>query len=303
MQFTSIQPMLLTMRYEAFDDENYIFEPKWDGWRILIHKQGDRIEAYTRRGNCVTRRFPELEAVRDAINAESAILDCEGVCIRDGRSVFDDFVHRGRLTQPQKIQRALSTHPVTFVAFNVLYADGDVLTPKPLLARKDVLKSIVKRSDQLIATPYFEGNGIALKAETERRNWEGIVAKRADSVYQPGVRSEKWIKVKNWKQIDTVILGYRTETQFGLVVGLHFPTITNKPVAVVEYGMSPDEKMVFLMVAKDIHTDQRKGVQWIEPRLCCRVQYLEYTENHHLRTVSFREFQFNKDPNECRWVS
>lgn len=98
MIFTSIQPMLLTMANKAFDDENYIFEPKWDGWRILIHKQGDRIAAYTRQGNCVTRKFPELEAVHDAIQAESAILDCEGVCIRDGRSVFDDFAHRGRLT-------------------------------------------------------------------------------------------------------------------------------------------------------------------------------------------------------------
>lgn len=55
MMFTSIDPMLLTMRYEAFDDKKYLFEPKWDGWRILIHKQGDRIEAYTRQGNCVTR--------------------------------------------------------------------------------------------------------------------------------------------------------------------------------------------------------------------------------------------------------
>lgn len=166
-----------------------------------------------------------------------------------------------------------------------------------------MLKSIVKPSDQLITTPYFAGNGIALKAETVRRNWEGIVAKRADSLYQPGVRSGDWIKVKNWKQIDTVILGYRTEPQFGLVVGLHFPTTVNKSVAVVEYGMSPDEKKAFLMVANDIHTDQRKGVQWIEPRLCCRVQYLERTERHQLRTVSFKEFQFNKDPKECRWVS
>ncbi|WP_258110093.1 DNA ligase [Alicyclobacillus sp. SP_1] len=303
MIFTSIEPMLLTMRYEAFDDENYIFEPKWDGWRILIHKQGGRIEAYTRQGNCVTRKFPELEAVRDSIKAESAILDCEGVCIRDGRSVFDDFAYRGRLTQSHKIQRAMSTHPATFVAFDVLYANGDVLTNKALMERKDVLHSIVEPSDQLTSTPFFEGNGIALKAETERRNWEGIVAKRRDSLYEPGVRSADWIKIKNWKQLDTVILGYRTEPQFGLVVGLHFPTMTNKPVAVVEYGMSQDQKKAFLMVAKGIQTEFDSGVQWIEPRLCCRVQYLERTERHQLRTVSFKGFQFNKDPKECRWVS
>lgn len=72
MLFTPIKPMLLGMWHEAFDDDRYIFEPKWDGWRILLHKDGERVEAYTRHGNRVTDKFPELQAAGAAIRAYAA---------------------------------------------------------------------------------------------------------------------------------------------------------------------------------------------------------------------------------------
>lgn len=151
MLFQPLKPMLLTMRNEAFDDERYIFEPKWDGWRILLHKHGDRIEAFTRNGRCVTGKFPELREAAQAINAPSAILDCEGVCVRDGRSVFDDFAYRGRLTSPRKISSAVQSNPVTFVAFDVLMTDRDHTT-QPLMVRKHRLAEIVQPSDVLTPT-------------------------------------------------------------------------------------------------------------------------------------------------------
>lgn len=127
--------MLLTMRTKAFDDERCIFEPKWDVWRILLHKHGDRMEAFTRSGRCVTYKFPELREAAEAIHVPSTILDCEGVCIRDGRSVFDDFQHRGRLTDPHRIAKAASEYPATFVAFDVLFTGHDH-TAEPLTERK-----------------------------------------------------------------------------------------------------------------------------------------------------------------------
>ncbi|WAH38633.1 ATP-dependent DNA ligase [Alicyclobacillus dauci] len=294
--------MLLTMRAEAFDDPNYIFSPKWDGWRIQIHKQGERIEAYTKNGRNVTAKFPELEAVTRSILAHEAILDCEGICIRDGRSIFDDFQHRGQLSDKMKIVREASAHPATFVVFDILY-DGEDLTGKPLWYRMERLAEIIDPSNVLLQTATVEVQGIALKKETEKRGWEGIVAKHRDSIYKPGTRSNQWAKIKNWQQIDTVILGYRRTPQFGLIVGLNFPTVQNKPVAVVEFGFKPEEKRAFLSVAKQLHTREEKGIQWIEPRLCCRVQYLERTERHHLRIVSFKGFLFDKLPEECKWVS
>ncbi|SFU94855.1 hypothetical protein [Alicyclobacillus macrosporangiidus] len=302
MLFTPINPMLPNMHMEAFDDPNYIFEPKWDGWRILLHKQGDRVEGFTRNGRIVTDRFPELREVASAIRAYSAVLDCEGICLRDGRSVFDDFQYRGRIQDPRRIHRAMQTHPVTFVAFDVLYTDRSHMN-EPLLYRKQRLFDLVQSSHILTPTMFVDGAGIKMKRLTEQRNWEGIVAKRKDSLYIPDTRTTNWLKIKNWKEIDAVILGYRREPQFGLVVGLHFPTVRNKPVAVVEYGFKAEEKTAFLEVAKEIHTAKDRDVQWIAPVLCCKIQYLERTERHHLRTVAFRGFVPGKDPAECRWIS
>jgi len=90
---------------------------------------------------------------------------------------------------------------------------------------------------------------------------------------------------------------------FALIVGLQFPTASNKPVATVEFGFKPKEKRAFLEIAKQIHTAKDKRTQWIEPRLCCRIQFLERTDNHHLRMTSFKSFLFDKKADECLWVS
>ncbi|WP_436664567.1 DNA ligase (plasmid) [Alicyclobacillus acidoterrestris] len=303
MLFSPIRPMLLTQRTDAFDDENYIFQPKWDGWRILLHKQGGHIRAFTRTGRDVTAKFPELDEVNRHIDASTAILDCEGVCIRNGRSVFDDFQYRGRLSDRRKIELAAGSHPVTFVAFDVLYRSDKQLLLEPLHRRNQVLEKMIEPCNVITPTFSTEGNGVALKQETERLRWEGIVAKKRDSQYRLNERSSKWLKIKNWQEIDCVILGYRLAPTFGLIVGLNFKTVENKPVAVVEWGMKPEEKRAFLQVSKQIRTHETQGTQWIEPRLCCRIKYLDRTEKHHLRHAVFLHFAFEKEPEECRWTS
>jgi len=156
MLFSPLKPMLATMGMEDFDDDGYIFEPKWDGWRIVLHKQGDRMEAYTRNGRMVTSQFPELREAAGSIKPMSAILDCEGVCIRDGRTVFDDFAFRGRLTDPKKIAAAARTHPVSFMAFDVLMTDREHLN-EPLMARKARLNEIVTSTENIALTAFIEG--------------------------------------------------------------------------------------------------------------------------------------------------
>lgn len=301
MLFTPIKPMLVTMGKQPFDDENFIFEPKWDGWRILLHKQGDRLEAYTRKGNIVTHKFPELKQITSSIKAHTAILDCEGICMRDGRPVFDDFAYRGRLTNNQSIDKAQYSHPATFVVFDVLYTDRSHIN-EFLLQRKQRLYEIVDKNSIIVPTTYVEANGKALSALTVERDLEGIVAKRKDSKYLPDTRTESWLKIKNFKTIDAVILGYRTDPHFALVIGLHFRTVSNKPVGVVEFGFNPEDKQAFLKIAQQIHTANDKKTQWIEPRLCCRIQYLERTDNHQLRHVSFKGFLLDKHPEDCKWV-
>ncbi|MEW9674150.1 DNA ligase [Ammoniphilus sp. 3BR4] len=303
MLFTQIKPMLLTLGDEAFDSDDFIYEVKWDGWRIMLHKDGKRIEAYTKNGMHVTDAFPELQDVAKAIKANTAIVDCEGVCIReDTRPSLDDFCYRGRLRDPAKIKSATQTHPATFVAFDVLYTNNDH-THEPLIDRKKRLQELILPSDCIVPSMFIESKGEQLSQLTIEKDLEGIVAKRKDSRYQMGVRSADWIKIKNYKQIDTVILGYRTVPSFALVVGLNFRTVQNKPVAVVEFGIRQEEKIAFLEIVRQLHTVKDKTTQWVEPRLCCRIQYRDRTDTHHLREVSFKGFLFDKKPEECRWIS
>lgn len=126
------------------------------------------------------------------------------------------------------------------------------------------------------------------------------LSKRKNSKYLLNTRSRDWIKIKNYKLIDTVILGYRTEPHFQLVVGVHFRTVKNKPVAVVEWGLNFEEKQAFLGIAKQLHLKKEKHTQWIEPKLCCRIQYQDRTDTHHLRNTSFKGFLFNKNPEDCK---
>jgi len=296
MLFTPIKPMLLHMgnNKEIDDNPEWIYDIKWDGWRILLHKEGDRVEAYTRHGNNVTAKFPELQEVGRSIKEHTAIIDCEGVVLRNGVSVFDDFAYRGRLSNTSKIEQASITHPATFIAFDVLATDKPH-TQQPLDQRKEILSTIIEPSNRLLVTPSIVGNGSNIFQLTKDKGMEGIVGKRSNSMYKNNHRSHDWLKYKHFKIADVVILGYK-ENPFTMVVGTSNSNGNYKAIASVEFGFKPEEKTAFREIAKQIVTKVERDVMWIEPRLHCKVQYLEKTASGSLRIVSFKGFDFDKIP-------
>ncbi|MFD0677780.1 MULTISPECIES: ATP-dependent DNA ligase [unclassified Paenibacillus] len=301
MLFTRIKPMLLSLGKEPFDDDEFIFEPKWDGWRILLHKQGERIEAYTSNGHLVTDKFPELKEVAAAIKAHTAILDSEGIVLRGQRPVFDDFTYRGRLSNSTRIKSAVHTHPASFIVFDVLCTDREHMK-EPLLERKQRISEIVTASPSIMPTMYLTGQGNALFELTKEHNMEGIVAKRKASRYIPDTKSKDWLQINHVKTVDVLILGYRT-SPFGLIIGLNFRTVKNKPVGVVELGFKQEDKLQFLELAQQLHTTEDQKTQWIQPCLCCRIEYLERTDMHQLKTTVFKGFLLDKKPEDCVWIS
>lgn len=299
--FTPLKPMIVSIGKEPFDSEDYIFEPKWDGWRLLLHKQNDRVEVYTRNGLQVTGKFPEWREAARAIQADTAILDGEGIVLRGGRPVFDDFAYRGRLGTSIKIRSAMQTHPVTFVAFDVLMTSREHIH-EPLMERKERLMDMIDPHPSLMPTMYVSGQGKALFELTKQRNMEGIVAKRKQSLYTLDTKSPDWLKMKHFRSIDVIILGYRIRP-FALVIGLHFRTMANKPVGLVEFGFQAEDKRLFLELAQHLETTKDEQTQWLKPRLCCRIDYQERTDTHQLRTTIFRGFLPEKDPKDCVWQS
>jgi len=296
MLFTPIKPMLLQMgnNDEILDNPEWIYDIKWDGWRILLHKDGDRVEAYTRHGNNVTAKFPELQAVGKSIQTQTAIIDCEGVVLRNGVSVFDDFAYRGRLSNTSKIQQATLDYPATFIAFDVLATNKQHLQ-QPLVQRKEVLSSIIEPSNNILVTPSIAGNGNNIFQLTKDKGMEGIVGKRSNSTYKINHRSNDWLKFKHFKITDAVILGYK-ENPFTMLVGTQLSNGKIKPLANVEFGFKPEEKKVFREIAKQVVTKVERDMMWLEPRLHCNVQYLERTTSGSLRIVSFKGFNFDKIP-------
>jgi bifunctional non-homologous end joining protein LigD len=299
MLFTPLKPMLLTNhRVTPFSltDPDLLYEPKYDGWRLLVHKEGSRIEIYTRHGNVVTNRFPEFIEAAAGIQAHSVILDCEGVCfcpvkLRPDFGVFDA---RAKLTNQVKINMAIRKHPATLIPFDVISVNGKSLCADPLLERKRILSEFISNGPAIMLPSYFIGDGQGLFDWTLEHKWEGIVAKHVLSRYRinrrPDRLAESWVKRKHTETTEVYILGYQ-EGPFALLVGMkgeHSPL--PYPVALVEFGFSSDEKIAFRRIVKQIHTDMHKGVQMVEPILKCNVEYLERINNGSLRICTFRGF-------------
>ncbi|WP_235213769.1 DNA ligase [Lysinibacillus fusiformis] len=290
MLFTPIRPMLVATGKEIINTEDWLYQVKWDGWRVLIHKAGDRIEAFTREGNNITAKFPELEEVGHSIKADTAIIDTEGVVLRNGVSVFEDFSYRGSLTNKEKIKQATITHPATFVAFDILATDKELMH-SPLFERMEQLASTITPSNSLQVTPSVDGDGSHIFEVTKEKGMEGIIGKKRDSIYQINHRSKNWLKYKHFKIIETVILAYK-ENPFSILVGIELENGRYKRLANVEFGFKPEEKMALRHIAKSIITNVERDLIWLEPRLYCNVQYLEKTNTGLLRTVSFKGFSF-----------
>lgn len=126
----------------------------------------------------------------------------------------------------------------------------------------------------------------------KEKGMEGIVGKRHNSTYKTNHRSHDWLKYKHFKITDAVILGYK-ENPFSMLVGKQLSNGKYKSLANVEFGFKPEEKIAFRQISSQIITKVERDITWIEPRLHCKIQYLERTASGSLRIVSFKGFNFD----------
>ena len=179
------QPMTLVQQPQPFDDWDWIYEIKHDGFRALAVIEHGQCRFFSRRKHKLTGHQDLRAALVKEVNAETAILDGELVVTDHmGRSIFADMMQR--------------RHPARYFAFDLLSLNGEDLTKLPLLTRKEKLKRILpSRSPHILYVDHSRGNGSALYRLACQLDLEGIVAKRADSPYEDNARSPHWIKIKN----------------------------------------------------------------------------------------------------------
>ena len=197
----TIEPMQPTMYRYAFSSREWLFEPKWDGFRAICFFDKGVIRFVSRNQRSLSEKFPALQEGTKDVKAVNAILDGEIVALgANGMPVFGGLRSR----------RKAHAYAIVFQAFDLLYLDGQSLVDERLVVRKRMLKGILKKGDgrRLRYTDHVIGQGERFFAEVERIGLEGMVAKKIDSVYVSG-RSREWLKIKT--EVGSIQMKKRSE--------------------------------------------------------------------------------------------
>jgi bifunctional non-homologous end joining protein LigD len=187
--------MLATLLRRAFSDDEWLFELKYDGYRCLVRKTGERIELVSREGNPLNHSFPDIVQAVAAVPGDF-VLDAElTVDESSGRSSFERLRRRAVTKRPENVRAAARDHPARLYLFDALWLDGHDLRALPLVERKRYLRDALDDTQTLIVASGIVGAGQWVFEQAKARDLEGIVAKRLASPYQRG-RSRDWLKIK-----------------------------------------------------------------------------------------------------------
>ncbi len=285
-----ILPMLLKEKRAIFDDKDFLYELKFDGIRAMIHVGKNKFKIFNRHGDDITGKYPELQNIRKDIK-ENMIFDGEIVSFVEGKPSFSHLQERSHLKSESKIKYMAENNPVCFVVFDCLYKNKSLIK-EPLLKRKEVLNQ-VRDSDYFVKTKYVLQNGKKLFKKVQKFDLEGVVAKRSDSPYSIGIRSNDWIKIKNLKQGVFLIGGFKiNQEKISLFLGEYYG---KRFCFVGKVSLSKSNKFYKKIIQQPTSRNnpfselKEKDVSFFKPRLKCEVGYLERTENNFLRQPVFKK--------------
>jgi len=307
-----VEPMkAMTAPAPPFDGK-WLYEVKFDGFRVLAIKNGRQVELWSRNHKPLGERFPGVVRSIEKLPLKSCILDGE-VCVLDqkGKSSFQLLQNQGS-----------TDHPVIYYAFDILFEDSEDLRPLPLMERKARLDAILlKAADPIRPSPVFTEDPREILDKMKAAGAEGSIAKLKTSVYETGHRSRAWVKIKFHKGQEFVVVGYtlpkKTRPYFGaLILGYYRE---KRLIFAGRVGTGFNEKAL-----KDIYRKLKpleidhplveeiqepsgrwrpKGwkasdSRWVKPKLVVQVQFAEWTEDGILRHPSFQCLREDKNPTD-----
>ena len=300
-----IKPMLATLVGEAFNSADWIFEIKWDGYRAIAECNYNKINLYSRNNLSFNDTFSTISESLKTIGL-NAVLDGEVVVLNNnGKSEFSLIQNYKRTGKGN----------IVYYVFDILYYNGHDLTGLPLLERKEILKKIIPENNPLIKfNGHIPEKGKKFFEQAKKLGIEGIIGKKANSVYRTGTRSKDWVKVKILKEQEAVIAGY-TEPRGGrknlgaLVLGVyneqgdleylgHTGGGFNEASLQETYG-----KLKTLQTKNSPFSEVPKTnmpVHWVKPILVCEVKFQEWTEDAHMRQPIFLGLREDKNAKEVK---
>ncbi len=284
-----LKPMLATLIDSPFDDAGWVFEIKWDGFRIIARIADGAVTLFSRGGKDVTKTYPRVATALEKIN-RAAILDGELVALDEkGRSRFQ------LLQNAQKEKTRLR-----YCVFDLLFFDGEDLRSRPLIERKRLLKKVFPRDSLLRYSEHISEKGKRFFQRAERSSLEGIMAKRAQSFYYSGKRTREWLKIKTTLRQEVAIVGFTppegSRRYFGSLVlalrdkghwsyagraGTGFDSETLKMIydkmkPIIRHEKPFDQKV-----------PEENATTWLKPKLVCEVKFTEWTRKGQMRHPAF----------------
>jgi bifunctional non-homologous end joining protein LigD len=317
---STCKPMLGTLVDKPFDSSEWVFEVKWDGVRtiLFLNKAKHILELKSRNDKSITHRYPELlSPLRSSISCkESVILDGEVVVLNQkGFPDFQKHQRRMNVDCSKDIERLAKEIPSTYYFFDILYLDGRNLQTLPFVDRRHILSSVIISNDRIRISDFIEEKGIEVFEKIKSINLEGMMAKRKSSQYIQGTRSADWLKIKNIKTQDCVIIEYtkgegNRQGYFGSLL-LAMYDERGELVFVGHTGSGFDFNLLdkLYQILEKMKVDScpiryvpytNREPVWIRPELVVEVKFHSWTNDKIMRAPIFLRIREDKSPNECR---
>jgi bifunctional non-homologous end joining protein LigD len=319
-----IPPMLATLGSTPFSDPDWLFEIKWDGYRLQAIVDAGKVRTYTRKGLDGATYFPGLLTSPGSwISADQAILDGEVVALDENGA--PDFsllqegisnLRTGTKTAPgaggngSEGRRPKAT--LVYEVFDLLYLDGRLLLNVPLENRKKLLRSVIREGGRVRFASHVEGDGLAFYEAAEARGLEGIVAKHRRSRYESGRRSSAWLKIKIRPEQELVVGGYTSgegnAKDLGAVAVGVYEDDRLKFAGKVGSGFNARTRKELRRRLEELETDtspfdpapERKGelrnLVWVKPELVIRAELGGWTREGYVRQTAFKGIDEGHDP-------
>lgn len=313
-----IRPMLAYPFEKAFDSEDWVFEIKWDGVRAIVYQDKNKITIQSRNGNDITRLYPEIViAIKKSLRgSRSTILDGEIVVLNEkGIPDFHTHQHRMHIQNPHEIMSLSVKNPATYYVFDILKENGKNVENLGFLQRRKILSSILKVNGTIRISEYIEKKGTQILASSKELNLEGIVAKHKQSVYKEGIRSRDWLKIKNTKTQDCVVIGYSRGlgsrvSHFGSLVLAVYSTEEKKLIFAGHAGTGFNDRALeeIYFKIKPLETNSKpidripylnRQTKWLKPVLVAEVKFDDWTRDGILRAPVFLRLRDDKKPEDC----
>ncbi len=305
-----VLPMLARAGKLPRDDERWGYEIKWDGVRAIAFSEPGRLRFQARSGTDITSRYPELSRLNRALSSHSAILDGEIVAFdmtsHPPRPSFEALQRRMHVTAESSVRRLAKALPVTYMIFDLLWLDGHSLMPRTYAERRELLTALGLDGERWQAPTHVVGNGAQVLAVSAEQGLEGVIAKRLDCPYEPGRRSNGWVKIKNVQREELLICGWlpgegKRRARIGaLLVGMREPDGTLRYAGRVGTGFTEAEldRLQALLAPLEIEQspfdaggdgpEPPKEAIFVEPRHHASVEFLEWTREGVLRAPSYK---------------